>query len=121
MNDYEILKQEEIVCDNLWRENSKDKIAYGLQAKELRHLHLCDFAICNFMICKNRKQLDKLVKKKCEKYLLSIGKVRDEYMSCCDSCIHDRYLTLSGNIDDLILNISTLGLDRRWGVDSENS
>ena len=32
-------------------------------------------------------------------------------MCCCDHCIHERYLTVSEETEDLILNIATLGLD----------
>jgi hypothetical protein len=104
MNDYEILKQEESLCNDIW--NSKP-------TQDLTHYHMCDFEILNFRYCKNRRQLEKTVEKKCKEYLASIGQERDEYMCCCDTCIHDRYLTVSEKTDGLILNIATLGLDYR--------
>lgn len=104
MTNYEILKQEESLCDDIWDSNP---------TQDLIHYHMCDFEIINFRYCKNRKQLAKTVEKKCREYLSSIGQERDECMSCCDYCIHDRYLTVSGKTNSLILNIATLGLDRR--------
>ena len=104
MTDYEVLKKEEGLCDNIWSSH---------QYERLQHYHMCDFEILNFKYCKNRKQLEKIVKKKCKEYLASIGQERDECMCCCDTCIHDRYLTVSEKTEDLILNITTLGLDNR--------
>ena len=104
MTDYEILKQEERLCNDIW--DSK-------QTQYLTHYHMCDFEILNFRYCKNRRQLEKIVEKKCREYLASIGQERDECMCCCDHCIHDRYLTVSEETDGLILNIATLGLDYR--------
>ena len=104
MTDYEILKQEERLCNDIW--NSKP-------TQDLAHYHMCDFEILNFRYCKNRRQLEKTVEKKCKEYLASIGEERDECMFCCDHCIHDRYLTVSEEMEDLILNIATLGLDNR--------
>ncbi len=104
MTDYEILKQAESLCNDIW--NSKP-------TQDLTHYHMCDFEILNFRYCKNRRQLEKTVEKKCKEYLASIGQERDEYMCCCDTCIHDRYLTISEETDGLILNIATLGLDYR--------
>ena len=64
MNDYEILKQEESLCNDIW--NSKP-------TQDPTHHHMCDFEILNFRYCKNRKQLEKTVEKKCKEYLASIG------------------------------------------------
>lgn len=102
MREYEILKQEEDMCHKIWSLK---------QYEGLQHYHMCDFEIVNFHNCKSRRKLNKLVEKKCKEYLASIGKERDEYMCCCDNCIHERYLTVSEETEDLILNIATLGLD----------
>ena len=113
MTEYEILKKEEILCHTIWASKSMEATEEGCQYTPLQHMHMCDFDILYFLRCKNRRQLDKLVEKKCKEYLASIGKERDEYMCCCDECIHDRYLTISEETEDLILNIATLGLDER--------
>lgn len=110
MTEYEILKREEDFCHNIWSSKNYE----GLQ-----HYHICDFEIINFKCCKNRRQLNKIVEKKCKEYLASIGQERDEYMCCCDTCIHDRYLTVSEEADGLILNIATLGLDNRKKSEDE--
>lgn len=99
MTDKDILKQENIICDNLWRYREHDS---------LNHMHVCDFEILNFLYCKNWKKLNKIVKHECEKYLSSIGKERDEFMSCCDHCIHERYVTISRDNPGLILNICSI-------------
>ena len=104
MKDYEILKKEEDLSDYIWETKPY---------RPLIHYHRCDFELIHFRHCKNLKQLDKLVEKKCKEYLASIGEERDECMCCCDHCIHDRYLTVSEETEDLILNIATLGLDSR--------
>ena len=104
MTDYEILEKEENLCHSIWNDHKYE----GLQ-----HYHMCDFEILNFKYCKNSRKLDKIVEKKCKEYLASIGQERDENMYCCDTCIHDRYLTISEYTEDLILNIATLGLDDR--------
>jgi hypothetical protein len=116
MTDYEILKQEENLCHTIWKSKPTETAEDGFEYVPLQHYHMCDFEILNFRICKNRRKLDKLVEKKCKEYLASIGKERDECMCCCDECIHDRYLTVSEETEDLILNIATLGLDypRVW-------
>ena len=72
MTDYEILKQEEGLCNDIW--NSKS-------VQDLTHYHMCDFEILNFRYCKNRRQLEKVVEKKCKEYLASIGQERE--MSAC--------------------------------------
>ena len=104
MTDYEILKKAEDSCNQIWAIEPH---------RDFMHYHMCDFEILNFHNCKNRRQLNKVVEKKCKEYLASIGQERDEYMCCCDTCIHDRYLTVSEETDGLILNIATLGLDYR--------
>ena len=104
MAEYEILKQEEDLCN---------AIQDSRQCDGLQHYHMCDFEIMHFKYCRNRRQLEKVVEKKCKEYLASIGQERDECLSCCDYCIHDRYLTVSEKTEDLILNIATLGLDNR--------
>lgn len=111
MIEYEILKKEEKLCDTIWASKYIESIEANLPDTPLQHMHICDFEILNFRYCKNRKQLEKLVIKKCKEYLASIGKERDECMCCCDHCIHERYLTISEETEDLILNIATLGLD----------
>ena len=111
MTEYEILKKEEALCDAIWASKPLETSEDGHQYIPLRHYHMCDFEILHFFHCKNRKQLNKLVGKKCKEYLASIGRERDEYMCCCDNCIHERYLTVSEETEDLILNIATLGLD----------
>lgn len=113
MTEYEILKQEENLCDAIWASRLPETTEEDLQYTPLQHMHMCDFDILYFRRCKNRRQLDKLVEKKCKEYLASIGKERDECMCCCDECIHDRYLTISEETEDLILNIATLGLDMK--------
>ena len=113
MNDYEILKKEETLCRTIWASTPPETTEDGRQRTPLQHEHMCDFEILNFRYCKNRRKLDKLVEKKCKEYLASIGRERDECMCCCDDCIHDRYLTVSEETEDLILNIATLGLDER--------
>lgn len=111
MTDYEILKQEENFCNKIWKSQPIKVTKDGFEYVALQHYHMCDFEILNFYTCKNRRKLDKVVEKKCKEYLASIGKERDEYMCCCDHCIHQRYLTVSEETEDLILNIATLGLD----------
>lgn len=113
MTEYEILKQEENMCNKIWDSRPCKLQEDGNSYRGLTHYHMCDFEILNFKCCKNRKQLEKTVAKKCKEYLASIGKERDEYMCCCDECIHDRYLTVSEETEGLILNIATLGLDYR--------
>ena len=113
MNDYEILKKEETLCNTIWASKPLETIEDGRQRIPLQHEHMCDFEILYLRYCKNRRKLDKLVEKKCKEYLASIGRERDECMCCCDHCIHDRYLTVSEETEDLILNIATLGLDER--------
>ena len=113
MSEYEILKKEENLCDEIWASKPLETTEEGVQYIPLQHMHMCDFDILYFRRCKNRKQLDKLVEKKCKEYLASIGKERDECMCCCDHCIHERYLTISEETEDLILNIATLGLDEK--------
>ena len=104
MTDYEILKKEESLCNQIWAIEPY---------RDFMHYHRCDFELIHFRHCKNLKQLDKLVEKKCKEYLKSIGQKRDKDMWCCDHCIHDRYLTVSEKEEDLVLNIATLGLDSR--------
>lgn len=113
ITEYEILKKEEELCHAIW--DSKPCIWHenGMPYRNLQHYHMCDFEILNFHYCKNRRQLEKIVEKKCKEYLASIGQERDECMCCCDTCIHSRYLTVSEETEDLILNIATLGLDNR--------
>lgn len=113
MTDHDILKQEEIMCKNIWLTRPNKINKDGLPHQDLTHYHMCDFEILNFRYCKNRRQLNKVVEKKCKEYLSSIGKERDECLCCCDECIHDRYLTVSEDTGGLILNIATLGLDNR--------
>ena len=113
ITEYEILKQEENFCNTIWDSTPCKMHDNGVPYRNLWHDHMCDFEILNFRYCKNRKQLDKLVEKKCKAYLASIGKERDECMWCCDECIHSRYLTISCETEDLILNIATLRLDSR--------
>lgn len=113
MNDYEILKKSEDMCHEIWNTQPLEPTEDGIGWKALQHYHMCDFEILNFHNCKNRRQLEKTVEKKCKEYLASIGQERDECMCCCDHCIHDRYLTVSEETDGLILNIATLGLDYR--------
>lgn len=108
MTDKDILKQGNIICDDLWRYREHDS---------LDHMHVCDFEILNFKYCKNIKKLDKVVKHECKQYLSSIGKKRDKWMSCCDHCIHERYITVSRTNPGLILNICTIlggSLDESW-------
>lgn len=113
ITEYEILKQEEDMCNKIWDSKPCYFHESGAMKRDLEHYHMCDFEILNFRYCKNRRQLEKTVEKKCKEYLASIGQERDECMCCCDNCIHDRYLTVSEETDDLILNIATLGLDRK--------
>jgi hypothetical protein len=113
ITDYDILKQEEDMCDKIWDSKLCKLHENGMPYKNLQHEHMCDFEILNFRYCKNRRQLKKLVEKKCKEYLASIGKERDEDLCCCDHCIHERYLTISADTEDLILNIATLGLDNK--------
>ena len=88
MTEYDVLKQEENMCNKIWDSNPCKLHEDGDCYRGLTHYHMCDFEILNFKHCKNRRQLDKLVEKKCKEYLASIGKERDEYMCCCDHCIH---------------------------------
>lgn len=111
MTEYDILKQEGTMCEQIWNSKPCKLNENGVPERGLTHYHMCDFEILSFKHCKNRRQLEKTVEKKCKEYLVSIGKERDEYMCCCDTCIHDRYLTVSEETEDLILNIATLGLD----------
>ena len=120
MAEYEILKQEETMCNQIWNSKSCHFNANGVPERGLIHYHMCDFEILNFKYYKNRRQLEKAVEKKCKEYLASIGQERDECMCCCDTCIHDRYLTVSEETDGLILNIATLGLDYRKRQSEEN-
>ena len=113
ITEYEILKQEENMCNQIWDSKLCKLHEDGNSYRDLTHYHMCDFEILNFHNCKNRRQLEKVVEKKCREYLASIGKERDECMCCCDECIHDRYLTVSEETEGLILNIATLGLDNR--------
>lgn len=113
MTEYEILKQEENFCNKIWESQPIKVTKDGFEYVALQHYHMCDFEILNFHTCKNRRKLDKVVEKKCKEYLASIGKERDKYMCCCDHCIHERYLTVSEETEDLILNIATLGLDAK--------
>lgn len=113
MTECDILKQEENMCNQIWNSNPCQLNENGIPERGLTHYHMCDFEILNFKYCKNRRQLEKTVENKCKEYLASIGKERDECMCCCDECIHDRYLTVSEETEDLILNIATLGLDHR--------
>lgn len=110
----DILRKEEEFCNKLWDSNYQEELKKGNKYTSLNHQHVCDFELCNFKYCKNIKKLNKLVEQKCRKYLSSIGKERDKYMECCDNCIHDRYLTISDNTEDLVLNICTSGLDYRF-------
>lgn len=116
MKDIDILKREAQMCDDIWEENWKEEKAKGNEYANLNHMHVCDFELCNFRYCKNRKELNKLVEKKCKEYLSSIGEERDEDLNCCDYCIHDRYVTISVDNPGLILNMATLGLDKnnKW-------
>ena len=113
ITEHEILKKEEDFCNQIW--DSKPCVLHenGMPYRHLTHHHMCDFEILNFRYCKNRRQLEKVVEKKCKEYLASIGQKRDECMCCCDTCVHDRLLTVSEETEDLILNIATLGLDER--------
>lgn len=118
MKIFDILKQEENFCNQIWRTNYEENITekygsfvYSVSPFNLYHMHVCDFELCNFRYCKNLKQLHKLSKKKCIEYLKSLGRIRDKDLRCCDTCIHDRYITISNEIDDLILNIATLGVE----------
>lgn len=113
LSDYEILKREEKMCNEIWDSKPCKMHANGEVYMDLDHYHMCDFEILNFQCCKNRKTLEKLVEKKCKEYLASMGQERDECMCCCDTCIHDRYLTVSAETEGLILNIATLGIDNR--------
>lgn len=113
ITEYEILKQEENMCNKIWDSKPCYLHENGMPYRNLMHYHMCDFEILNFRYCKNRRQLEKTVEKKCKEYLASIGQERDECMCCCDHCIHDRYLTVSEETEGLILNIATLGLDYR--------
>lgn len=113
ITDYEILKQEVGMCNQIWDSRPCKLHDDGNSYRGLTHYHMCDFEILNFHNCRNRKQLEKVVEKKCKEYLASIGKERDECMCCCDECIHDRYLTVSEETEGLILNIATLGLEHR--------
>lgn len=99
MTDIDILKQEDKIFTELWRNREHDS---------LDHMHVCDFELLNFLYCKNTKKLNKIVKHKCKKYLSSIGKKRDKCMSCCDHCIHERYVTISRDNPGLILNICSI-------------
>ena len=114
MKDIDILKYEEQMCYNIWEEKYKEREEKGDEYTNLDHMHVCDFELCNFKYCKNRKKLDKLVEKKCKEYLSSIGEERDEELNCCDYCIHDRYVTISVDNPELILNIATLNLDGKY-------
>ena len=120
MKIFDILKQEETFCNQIWRTNYEENIkgkcgslVHSILPSNLYHMHVCDFELCNFKDCRNSKQLHKLSKKKCIEYLKSLGKTRDKDLCCCDTCIHDRYITISNEIDDLILNIATLGVEDR--------
>ena len=113
ITEYEVLKQEEDFCNKIWDLNPCRIHENGMPYKDLRHEHMCDFEILNFRYCKNKRKLEKLVEQKCREYLSSIGKERDECMCCCDGCMHERYLTISCETEDLILNIATLGLDNK--------
>lgn len=111
MKDIDVLKEESKLCDRIWEENYEERVKAGLEFPSLDHIHVCDFELINFKFCKNRKKLNKIVEKECQKYLSSIGVERDKYMECCDYCIHDRYMTISKANPGLVLNISTLKID----------
>ena len=107
MKDIDILRHEEEFCHKLWRDYYESRECITDAPLKFDHMHVCDFELYNFRYCKNRRQLNKLVERKCKEYLSSIGKERDKWMTCCDECVHDRYMTISEETPELILNIST--------------
>ena len=111
MKDIDILRHEAEFSHRIWEESYESEKEKGNEFANLDHMHICDFELTNFQHCKTRKQLNKLVEKKCKEYLSSIGEERDKYMECCDYCIHARFVTVSTDNPDLILNIATYGVN----------
>lgn len=104
MDELKILKQEEKLCGEIWENGNNGT---------LNHVHICDFDLINLLYHrygKNRALLREDSKLKCKQYLKSIGKKRDNWMECCDHCIHDRYVTISDD-NSTVLNICTLGVN----------
>ena len=114
MDELKILKQEEKLCDEMWDKSYEESVAKGEKYSTLNHVHICDFDLINLLYHQygNRSKLRKDAELKCKQYLKSIGKKRDNWMECCENCIHDRYVTISDD-NSTVLNICTLGINKR--------
>lgn len=141
MNIYDKLKQQEQITNELWNEQHEvcnGENNWDISKRYLEHEHICDFRIiCHYdkwdkdWYCDTRKwkireffrKLFRIPDKEwtqrcqCKKYLESIGKEQDKYWECCDGCIHDKYVTYTYEPYGTILNISTLALDERDGLE----
>ena len=112
MDELKFLKQEAELCGEMWEQNYQEN---KCNDATLNHVHICDFELINLLYhgySKNRAKLREDSKLRCKQYLKSIGKKRDYWLDCCDHCIHDRYVTISGD-NSTVMNICTLMIDER--------
>ena len=113
MDEFKILKQEAELCGEIWEQDYQENKGNDVT---LNHVHICDFDLVNLLYhgySKSRAKLREDSKLKCKQYLKSIGKKRDHWLDCCENCIHDRYVTISGD-NSTVLNICTLMPESRW-------